>query len=641
MSSLIELQNVSRRYTNGGQTLTVLDNISLTISAGEFVAITGSSGSGKSTLMNILGCLDTPDSGDYRLGGRDTARLSPDELASLRREHIGFIFQRYHLMNDLTAAANAEIPAIYAGSNRSERRARALELLARLGLAGREYHKPGELSGGQQQRVCIARALMNGGEIILADEPTGALDSASGREVLAILSELNLLGHTIVMVTHDPLVAQHARRIIELHDGRIAADNGQDTAVSAPFTPRIAPRSGFRQRMTDSIRESFMMALKSMNAHRQRTILTMTGIIFGISAVVTVVAIGEGAKQKTLENIRGLGSNIISVYAGADYTKESDSYLLPSDMKKLSELPGVSSLSPEVRTDNNMTFRGRSVPVSITGVDHEYFQIWNFPVLQGGVFRDGSKASQDIVLDENAVNALFIPAGIPPVGQIVFIGPVPARVIGVVKNTRDYGYGDVNAWMPYNTVMQRMIGKSTISNVAIRVRDDANTDATAESIRQTLILQHGKEDFRVFNLDKYRRSYEKSAMILNLLILSVASVALMIGSLGVMNIMLVSVTERTHEIGVRMAVGARRRDIMQQFMIEAVLVCLIGGLLGIALSLIISGVFSQPGAELTAIYSWQAAAVAFLCSTIIGMIFGWLPARKAAAMDPVTALADE
>lgn len=189
--------------------------------------------------------------------------------------------------------------------------------------------------------------------------------------------------------------------------------------------------------------------------------------------------------------------------------------------------------------------------------------------------------------------------------------------------------------------MQRMTGKSTISTVVIRVRDDANTDATAENIRQTLILQHGKEDFRIFNLDKYRRSYEKSAMILSLLILSVASVALMIGSLGVMNIMLVSVTERTHEIGVRMAVGARRRDIMQQFMIEAVLMCLIGGVLGIALSLIISGIFSGTGTELTAIYSWQAAAVAFLCSTIIGMIFGWLPARKAAAMDPVTALAGE
>lgn len=506
MSALIELQNVSRRYTNGGQTLTVLDNISLTISAGEFVAITGSSGSGKSTLMNILGCLDTPDSGDYRLGGRDTARLSPDELAFLRREHIGFIFQRYHLMNDLTAAANTEIPAIYAGSNRSERRKRAMELLARLGLAGREHHKPGELSGGQQQRVCIARALMNGGEIILADEPTGALDSASGREVLATLSELNLLGHTIVMVTHDPLVAQHARRIIELHDGRIAADNGADTAVSASLPPRIAPRTSLRQRMADSIRESFMMALKSMNAHRQRTILMMTGIIFGISAVVTVVAIGEGAKQKTLENIRGLGSNIISVYAGTDYTKESDRYLLPSDISKLAALPGVGSISPEVSTNNDMTFRGRSVPVSITGVSRDYFQIWNYPVLQGGVFRDGSKASQDVVLDENAVNSLFTPAGISPVGQVVFIGPVPARVIGVVKNTRDYGYGDINVWLPYNTVMQRMTGKLNFSNVVIRVRDGADTDATAERIRQTLILQHGKEDFRIFNLDKYRRS---------------------------------------------------------------------------------------------------------------------------------------
>ena len=189
-SPLIELKEVSRRFPAGDQEVTALDRITLTIRAGEMVAIVGASGSGKSTLMNILGCLDRPSEGSYLIDGRETGMLDSDALAKLRREYFGFIFQRYHLLPHLDATQNTEIPAVYAGVNKVQRRARAEELLVRLGLGDRSHHRPGQLSGGQQQRVSIARALMNGGDVILADEPTGALDSRSGREMMEILHEL-------------------------------------------------------------------------------------------------------------------------------------------------------------------------------------------------------------------------------------------------------------------------------------------------------------------------------------------------------------------------------------------------------------------------------------------------------------------
>lgn len=641
MNTLIKVQNVPRRYTNGGQTLTVLNAVSLSISAGEFVAITGASGSGKSTLMNIMGCLDTPDNGHYLLDGRDTARMQPDELAALRREHIGFIFQRYHLMNDMTAAANVEVPAIYAGIRRHERREKALTLLMRLGLTGREHHKPGELSGGQQQRVCIARALMNGGEIILADEPTGALDSVSGREVLAILSELNQRGHTVIMVTHDPQVAKHAGRIIELQDGAILSDSGPATSAGTPFSPKAMPAAGFWQRTADRIRASFLMALKSMNSHRLRTALTMSGIIFGIAAVVTVVALGEGAKQKTLENIRYLGANLITIEPGKDFyiSGEEQGKLLPADYRMLAKLPDVDGVSPVIHNQQEVQIRGKSLNASVAGVGSDYFRINNLALLRGRIFRDNSRALQEGVIDQKAEASLFGDSKESSLGKIIIVGQVPIKIVGVVNNNRDYGV--VNIWLPYRTMMYRVTGKLSFSSIIVHTKESSDSDAAANNVRNALIRQHGKKDFMIWNQDKYRRSEQNTSLVLNLMILSVAAVALMIGSLGVMNIMLVSVTERTHEIGIRMAVGARRRDIMQQFMLEAVLICLGGGVLGIALSLITSMLFSQPGNTLVAVYSWEVAGIAFVCSTIIGMIFGWLPAGKAARMNPVAALAGE
>ncbi|EKD5407566.1 TPA: MacB family efflux pump subunit, partial [Escherichia coli] len=624
MKKLIELKGVSRTYGNGDQTRTVLKNVDLTIVAGEMVAIIGVSGSGKSTLMNIMGCLDVPNRGDYYIDGQNAACLSPDELARVRREHIGFIFQRYHLIPDLSALGNVEIPAIYANSERDSRRQRATALLGRLGLEGREHHKPCELSGGQQQRVSIARALINGGKIILADEPTGALDSQSGQEVLAILNELNRRGHTVVMVTHDMKVARHAKRIIELCDGEIIADSGGCVSATEtlPKTNRI--RQSYWKTLLDRTRESMQMALKAMKTHRLRTTLTMIGIVFGIASVVTVVALGEGARQETLEEIKSLGTNVVSIYPGQDLfddSIESIRTLVPADANALAKQGFIDSVSPEVSASDNIRFLGKSAIASINGVGREHFRVKGIELLQGTTFRDDRNALQEVIIDENTRKAIFDNTGLQALGQIVFLGSVPARVVGIAKsNNRSDASNRITVWMPYSTVMYRIVGKPVLTGISVRLKDNVDNEAAISAISQLLTRRHGIKDFQLYNFEQIRKSIEHTSMTFSILILMVACISLMIGSIGVMNIMLISVTERTHEIGVRMAVGARRSDIMQQFIIEAVLVCLIGGALGIALSYITGALFNALADGIfAAIYSWQAAVAAFFCSTLIGI----------------------
>lgn len=646
MKKLIELKGVSRTYGNGDQTRTVLKNVDLTIVAGEMVAIIGASGSGKSTLMNIMGCLDVPNRGDYYIDGQNAACLSPDELARVRREHIGFIFQRYHLIPDLSALGNVEIPAIYANSERDSRRQRATALLGRLGLEGREHHKPCELSGGQQQRVSIARALINGGKIILADEPTGALNSQSGQEVLAILNELNRRGHTVVMVTHDMKVARHAKRIIELCDGEIIADSGGCVSATETLPQTNSIRQSYWKTLLDRTRESMQMALKAMKTHRLRTTLTMIGIVFGIASVVTVVALGEGARQETLEEIKSLGTNVVSIYPGQDLfddSIESIRTLVPADANALAKQGFIDSVSPEVSASDNIRFLGKSAIASINGVGREHFRVKGIELLQGTTFRDDRNALQEVIIDENTRKAIFDNTGLQALGQIVFLGSVPARVVGIAKsNNRSDASNRITVWMPYSTVMYRIVGKPVLTGISVRLKDNVDNEAAISAISQLLTRRHGIKDFQLYNFEQIRKSIEHTSMTFSILILMVACISLMIGSIGVMNIMLISVTERTHEIGVRMAVGARRSDIMQQFIIEAVLVCLIGGALGIALSYITGALFNALADGIfAAIYSWQAAVAAFFCSTLIGIIFGYLPARKAARMDPVISLASE
>jgi macrolide transport system ATP-binding/permease protein len=649
--ALLQLRDLRREFPSGDETLVVLRDIDLDIDVGEMVAIVGQSGSGKSTLMNILGCLDRPTTGSYRVAGRETGQMTPDELAQLRREHFGFIFQRYHLLSDLQATGNVEVPAVYAGVPGAARSARSAELLARLGLADRTTHKPGQLSGGQQQRVSIARALMNGGQVILADEPTGALDSRSGEEVMAILGELHAEGHTIIIVTHDMSVARHAQRIIELHDGAVIADraNPDVAATRARRRDGQRPASGsVWQGIRDRFVEAFRMALLAMNAHRLRTFLTMLGIIIGIASVVSVVALGNGSQQQILSNINALGTNTIEVYPGSgfgDMRSGRVRTLKATDATALAQQSYVDSATPNVSTSVTARYGNQSSTAQVSGVGEQYFRVKGLKLADGAFFDQSAVGgiTQVAVIDQNTRKQFFDAARKDPIGQVILLGNVPVRVIGVVeKQTTGFGSSSsLSIWVPYTTAMSRMLGQTYVSSITVRVSDETPMDAAEQAVTRLLKLRHGSEDFFLSNSAEIRETIEKTTRTMTLMIGAIAAIALVVGGIGVMNIMLVSVTERTREIGVRMAVGARQSDIMQQFLIEAVLVCLLGGVLGVALALALGWVFEAAGGSFSMIFSTGSIIAAFVCSSLIGVIFGFLPARNAAQLDPVDALARE
>ncbi|TCK31108.1 macrolide transport system ATP-binding/permease protein [Ancylobacter aquaticus] len=643
---LISLEGVTRDYVSGEETVTVLRGVDLSIAAGEMVAIVGASGSGKSTLMNILGCLDRPSGGRYRIAGRDVARLSADELAGLRRAHFGFVFQRYNLLADLTALGNVEMPAIYAGLPHDVRRARAAALLGRLGMAARLGHRPGQLSGGQQQRVSIARALMNDAEVILADEPTGALDRQSGEEVLKILAELNAEGRTVIIVTHDMNVAARARRIIEIEDGRIIGDRRTAPAPTAP--PRSdgmpAPRSGWRQRL-DQFGEAFRMALTSMNAHRLRTGLTMLGIVIGIASVVCVVALGEGSRQKVLANISGLGTNTIEIFAGKDYGDTRSgriTTLVVADAEQLARQPYIAAATPTVSTQSTVRFGGKEANALVNGVSEHYFAAKGTRLARGRFFDAAGVTSRslDVVIDANTRKALFDETGVEPVGAVVLIGTVPARVVGVTEPQLG-GFGssqNLSLYLPYTTVQARILGSTALRSITLKINDDVDSAYAEQEVTRFLIQRHGSKDFFILNTDDIRRTITSTTQTMTMLIAAIAVISLVVGGIGVMNIMLVSVSERVGEIGVRMAVGARRSNILQQFLTEAVMVCLLGGATGVGLALAFGAVFALLGSNFALVYSTGSILVAFACSSLIGVAFGFLPARNASRLDPVTSL---
>ncbi len=647
--ALLELRGLQRDFPAGEGTITVLVDVNLDIRAGEMVAIVGASGSGKSTLMNILGCLDKPSAGSYRVAGRPTGQLGPDDLAELRREHFGFIFQRYHLLGDLSALSNVEVPAVYAGRQSKARRERALALLTRLGMADRLQHKPGQLSGGQQQRVSIARALMNGGHVLLADEPTGALDTQSGAEVIKILLELHAEGHTIIIVTHDMQVAAHADRIIELSDGRVVSDRltRPDAAPTGAALKMPSPASGRWQAARDRFGEAFRMAVLAMNAHRLRTFLTMLGIVIGIASVVSVVALGEGSRLQILKNISAIGTNTIEIFSGSGFGDQRAARvrtLVPGDAAALEEQSYVDSVTPSVSTSATLRYGNIAVTGTINGVGEQYFRVRGVQLAAGRTFDEDSVASlaQEVVIDDNTRKQLF-PRNPNPVGEVILLGQVPCRVVGVAKRSESaFGNSEaLNVWIPYTAAMSRVTGQSHLRSITVRISDEVSAEAAEQGVNRLLLQRHGVQDFFVLNTNTIRQTIESTTQTMTLLISAIALISLIVGGIGVMNIMLVSVTERTREIGVRMAVGARQADIRQQFLIEAVLVCLLGGVLGIGLSLLVGWGFDKSGSSFTLVYSTLSMVAAFVCSTLIGVIFGFLPANNAAKLNPVDALSRE
>ncbi|WP_033426751.1 MacB family efflux pump subunit [Psychrobacter lutiphocae] len=680
----MQLSNIIREFPAGEQTIRVLHDINLTIYQGEMVAIIGQSGSGKSTLMNIMGCLDKATAGEYLIFGNSVKQMDADDLAKLRREHFGFIFQRYHLLGDINARDNVAVPAVYAGMKSQSRTKRAEALLTELGLGDKVFNRPNQLSGGQQQRVSVARALMNGGDVILADEPTGALDSKSGRDVLKILKRLNQQGHTVIMVTHDPGIADQAERVIEIKDGIIIADyrneHFQRSASTHPSEThpsneyinedkrandisneykdnqdlqRINKQQLISQKRSrigsffDRLSEAFRMSVLAMRAHKMRTLLTMLGIIIGIASVVSVVGLGQGSQQQILSNISSLGTNTITVidgYAWGDPRRRyHDDNLTPDDAEAIGQQPYVLSVSPQLDTNISVRYRNVQESANISGVGQDYLEVTGESLIAGQAFNQHSieRRVQDIIIDDNAKSTFFADID-NPIGEVVLIGNVPGRVIGVLEpneNALARPSDTPTIYMPYTTMMSRIVGGNHIDSFVALIDNQISSAAAEDAITDLIESRHGTDDFRTRNSDSIRQTIEATTNTMTILISSIAIISLVVGGIGVMNIMLVSVTERTNEIGVRMAVGARQSDIMQQFLIEAILVCVLGGALGVLLAYAIGEAINSIGSEsFRVIYSPTSIIAAFACSTLIGVLFGFLPARNAAKLDPVEAL---
>lgn len=642
-SPLLILNNVYRIYPSGDHEIFALDDVTLTVQAGEFLAVMGQSGSGKSTLMNIIGCLDKPSKGRYQVRGCDVSGLDSDELATLRRETFGFIFQRYNLLPTVSAAENVEIPAVYAGMGKSDRQTRSQKLLERLGMGDRSHHRPPQLSGGQQQRVAIARALMNDPPVILADEPTGALDSKSGLEVMKLLKELHAEGRTIILITHDKTVAENAERIVYMTDGKITQDSLGGMGKTSP--PPFVERDSRALALLPNLFEAVTMAARSLRVNIFRTALTLLGIIIGVASVVAMLAIGDGSKQKVLNQIQSLGTNLLYVQPGAPNVRGGEAPVTMSlaDAEAIQTLDNISTVVPTRM--GRMTLRAGNIDYSCStqGVGTGLPLARDWPVASGYFFTDRDMKSRAAVavLGKTVKNTLF-PDETDPIGRFILIKNIPFEVIGVMSEKGAAPYGgdqDDVVFVPITTAIVRLFGQDFISSITVQVTKLDKIDETQAAITSLIKRMHHTEDFYIRNMQSIMTMATEAQDTLTLLLGTIAAISLLVGGIGVMNIMLVSVTERTREIGIRMATGARMRDILLQFNIEAIVVCAMGGVLGLLLGFLVGVAVRAFGT--TVIFSVQPALLAFTSAFATGVIFGYLPARKAARLDPVVALSSE
>ncbi|EHE0143900.1 ATP-binding cassette domain-containing protein [Campylobacter coli] len=626
----------------------ILKNVSLSIEKGEFVAIIGQSGSGKTSLLNIIGTLDMPSSGSYIFENYEVTKLNSDEKARLRREKIGFVFQRYNLLSLLSADRNVSLPAVYAGKSIHERSQKAKELLENLELVHKLNSKPNELSGGQQQRVCIARALMNGGELILADEPTGALDSKSGIMVLEILQKLNAQGHTIILVTHDPKIAAQAKRVIEIKDGEILSDSKKDKIVYQGQVKSMPKEKKTLTLLKNQAFECLKIAYSSILAHKLRSILTMLGIIIGVASVVCVVALGLGSQAKVLETIAGLGTNTIEIYPGRGFgdLRSGRTRLNFSDLQTLRTLEYLDAVDAHSSTSGIATYTNISLSARAEGVGVNNFAIEGLKLQVGRILNneDIETNANVAVLDFNAKKNLFPRQKSEDVlGRVVIFNSQPFKIIGVLQKDTEKPIEDnvVRLYMPYTTLMNKLTGDRNLREIIVKVKDDVSSTLAENAIIRILEIKRGQRDFFTFNSDTFKQAITANKRTTTILTASVAVIALIVGGIGVMNIMLVSVSERTREIGIRMAIGARREDIMMQFLIEAVMICSMGAILGVLLSVFVIFGFNTLSTDFPMILNAYSVLLGLLSSVLIGVIFGFFPARNAANLNPISALSKE
>jgi macrolide transport system ATP-binding/permease protein len=650
---MIELRDVSKTYQMGDTTVHALRGVSLRIEPGEFIAITGPSGSGKSTLMHVIGLLDVPDAGSYRLFGREVAHLSGDELAVLRREAIGFVFQQFNLLARTAADENVAMPLLY--SNHRLDLGRARELLAQVGLGERAHHKPSELSGGQQQRVAIARALVNAPRIILADEPTGNLDTASQQEILAVLRELNRQGITIVMVTHEEEVAREAHRRIRIRDGVVQSDERTGPAPVRTPAPGSAPAAALptreRWRLAEFV-EHLRQGLKALGANRVRTALSMLGMMIGVAAVVAMLALGSGAQKAIEEQLSSLGSNLLVLRSGAirvaGVTQESgaSTRITFDDAAAIREqIPGVKDAAANVSGRARATFGNRNWNTFVRGTMPQYARMRAHEPQAGRFFTDeeNQRRARYVLIGTTVMRELFGDRN--PLGETIKLNRVNFQVIGVLpqKGANAMQDQDDVVMIPVKTAMYRLLGKNYVDYIDIEAESAADLEPVAEQVMQLILARHRvppsqrQDAYEIRNLADIQAALSETSRTMSMLLAVIAAISLLVGGIGIMNIMLVSVTERTREIGLRKAVGARSRDVLVQFLVETVVISVTGGVAGIVLAWFITLALSTIAGWSTAI-SVGAVVLAFAFSGGIGLVFGIYPARKAAGLNPIQAL---
>lgn len=647
---MIELKDIRKTYWMGDNEVQALRGVSLRIEEGDYIAIMGPSGSGKSTLMHVLGLLDTPSDGSYVIEGQEVANLRPDELAALRREVVGFIFQQFNLLPRLSLYENVALPLLY--SRLKVAKDWVAGLIARVGLQERSGHKPNELSGGQQQRAAIARALVNHPRMILADEPTGNLDSVSEREIMALLADLNAQGITIVIVTHEEEIGKRAKRLIRMRDGVIVSDERNEELVQKKEVnpDNLASRKSFQS--VFEVFDYFRQGLRALANNKVRTALSMLGIMIGVAAVVTIVAIGSGAKEEIRKQLASLGSNLLIVRPGAirvggvAQAAGGTTRLTISDVNAIkNSIPNINDASPQVNGGAQVAFEDANWSTQVSGVGTPY-ETMRASVPQAGRFftdDENTKRSRVAVVGTTIVREVF--KGKNPIGETMKINKVNFQVIGILpeKGANAFRDQDDIIVVPVLTAMYRLMGKDYIDSIDVEIADESKIPAAQDAIMSLLQTRHRvplsqqQGAFQILNLADVVAAVSQSTRTMTVLLAIVAAISLLVGGIGIMNIMLVSVTERTKEIGLRKALGAKSRDILSQFLSEAVVVSLLGGFFGVMLawtaSLIVSKLagWSAP----ISIYS-IALAVAF--SGGIGIIFGLYPARKASRLNPIDAL---
>ncbi len=649
---MIELKNITKTYQSGKVAVEALRGVSLKIAPGEFIAIMGPSGSGKSTLMHVLGFLDRPDSGSYLFAGKETTRLSDDELALARNRLAGFVFQQFHLLPRMNAVENAALPLIYAGKSKLKEQAR--EKIREVGLQPRALHRPNELSGGEQQRVAIARALVNDPLLILADEPTGNLDTKSEEEIVSLLEDLNRKGKTVVIVTHEKEVGQHAKRIISMRDGVIVADEKMASRREGPAPADVSldgilSRSGLTGVGAEFL-DHFRQAVSAVVSHKMRSMLSMLGILIGVAAVIAMLALGQGAKESISKSLSSLGSNLLTIrpgshqFHGVSMEAGAVTRFTLADAEAISRLSQIKKVSAIASGRGQVVAGSKNWSTDVTGVGVDY------PTMRASIPKLGRFFTEDefqkrekvALLGLTVAKELFGDAD--PIGAAIKINRITFRVIGVLPERGASGWRDQDdvVIIPVTTAMYRLLGREYVDRIDAEVKDSALLDDAQGAIKRLVIrrqrLGKDQEDsFQIMNMSEFRETVESTSKTMTSLLGSIAAISLLVGGIGIMNIMLVSVTERTREIGLRMAIGARRQDIMIQFLIESVVMTFAGGIMGILLGAGIAKLLSV-FAHWTTVVSTASVILATVFSVTVGIAFGLWPARQAARLNPIEAL---